>query len=285
MAANIRLLRRRIKTAKNIAQITKAMEMVAISKMRRAQERTLGSKPYANKLLEVVGNLIGRVEEGSHPYLSEGKKGKTLLVLFSSDKGLCGSLNTNLLREFAKYIDMHDNVEVIAIGRKLEKAVLRLGGVLAADFPFGTTLPPFEAIFPVRSLIVKGFMEGEYRKVLCLYMQFESLSQQRPVITTLLPIQKQTETSSTAEVPYKFEPDAGDLLTSLMPHFLEMSLYQIFLESYASEQAARMLAMHQASENAKDVIWELSLYYNKVRQERITNELLDITGGSMGVAV
>lgn len=290
-AASIRLLRRRIRTAKNIAQITRAMEMVAASKMRRAQERTLAGKPYAEKLRVLVANLVGRIEEGKHPYLIDrerelpaGRQDKTLLLLFSSDKGLAGSYNTNLLREFLRIREESNNIETISVGRKLQKAVVRFGGTLVADFPFGASLPTFESILPISKLIVDEFLQGKYSKVLCLYTQFMSLRTQKPHALTLLPIQKEAEGIEVqAILPYTFEPNARDLLTALMPHYIESTLYQMFLESYASEQASRMIAMHLASENAKDVIWELSLSYNKVRQEKITNELLDITTASLGV--
>lgn len=286
MAVNIRLLQRRIKTARNISQITRAMEMVAASKVRRAQDQTIASKPYAEKLRMLVSNLVGRVEDVKHPYLAQLDKGKTLLLLFSTDKGLAGSLNTNILREFIHIGGERNDTEIIAIGRKLERTVVRLGGVLVADFPFGTTMPTFDKILPISKLVVDVFLKGEYMRVICLYTQFLSLRTQKPTVLTLLPVVAQVKVgvSEEAILPYTFEPDAGSLLTALMPHYLELTLYQIFLESYASEQAARMIAMHQASENAKDVIWQLSLFYNKARQERITNELLDITGGTIGVA-
>jgi len=258
--------------------------MVAASKVRRAQEQTVAGKPYAEKLRAIVGDLVGKIEGTTHPYLEEREEGKTLLILISSDKGLAGSMNTNLLREFIKFSQNNRNIEVISIGRKLLRGVVRMGGVLVADFPFGTTLPTFEATLPISKLIVDEFKTGEYKKIVCLYMQFISLANQKPVQFQLLPVQKTQKEEGTAVLPYTFEPNPGALLTDLMPHFLEMTLYQILLESYASEQAARMLAMHQASENAKDVITELSLSYNKARQEKITNELLDITGGAMGVA-
>lgn len=299
MAANIRLLRRRIKTAKNISQITKAMEMVAASKMRRAQEQTLAGRPYAQKLRFMAQNLIGRLDEADHPYLIEKKQGKTLLLLFSSDKGLAGSYNTNILREFLKFSRERRDTEVISIGKKLEKAVVRSGGVLLAEFPFGTSLPSFDSILPVTDILIDGYMRGAYKQALVLYTHFVSMSVQKPVTMQLLPVTKNfgneqevvkrdtyEDKAADGEAsggPYKFEPSAGELLTYLMPHYLEMTLYQIFLESYASEQGARMIAMHQASENAKDVIWELTLTYNKARQERITSELLDITGASFGV--
>ena len=284
MAANIRLLRRRIKTAKNIAQITRAMEMVAASKVRRAQEKTVASKPYTQKLTSVVRNLVGRVEGDSHPYLTEKEEGKTLLLLFSSDKGLCGSFNTILLREYLR-IERAGQMEVIAVGKKLQRHAARLGDVLIANFSFGTTLPAFENVLPISRLIVDGYTKGTYKKIICIYMEFVSISMQKPVTIVLLPIQRGTEVQEELVLPYTFEPHARELLTGLMPHFLEMSLYQILLESYASEQAGRMLAMHQASENAKDVIVDLSLTFNKVRQERITSELLDMSGGAVGAGI
>ncbi|MBI2036571.1 ATP synthase F1 subunit gamma [Candidatus Microgenomates bacterium] len=287
MAANIRLLQRRRRTAKNIAQITRAMEMVAASKMRKAQEKTVAAKPYSDKLRLLSQNLIGRIEESKHPYLLPRQKGKTLVLLVSSDKGLCGGFNSSLLREFLRFVKEKSEVEVVTVGKKLKKAVLRTEALLIADFPFGSSVPLFESILPVVNLIKDGFIKGEYKKVAALFTQFVSLGVQKPVFTTILPVEKETEelSKTAVAISYKFEPNTSELLTALMPHYLEMSIYQILLESYASEQAARMLAMHQASENAKDVIWQLSLTYNKVRQERITNELLDIAGGAMGVSL
>lgn len=286
MAANIRLLQRRRRTAKNIAQITRAMEMVAASKMRRAQEQTVSGKPYAAKLVNMVSNLAGRMEKREHSYLQDKATGAALLIVVSSDKGLCGSFNGSLLRELMRFIKDNTKVEVISIGKKLKHAVLRTEAVLAADFPLGASIPSFELVLPIAALVKDGFIKGEYKEVMVLYTQFISLGVQKPILQKLLPISKQAEQEEKEQfLAYTFEPNAKDLLTALMPHYLEMSIYQILLESYASEQAARMLAMHQASENAKDVIWQLSLTYNKVRQERITNELLDIMGGSMGVIV
>lgn len=286
MAASIRILKRRIKTARNIAQITRAMEMVAASKMRRAQERTLAGKPYESKLRTLVQNMVGRIEGESHPYLTKREKGKILMLVFSSDKGLCGSFNTNLLRSFLRFIAENGEIEVLSIGRKLQRPIARSGGLLVADFPIGSTLPTFEHVLPIANFIVDVYMRQEYRSVVALYMRFSSLSKQETIVQTILPIQKEIAQGVEATIiPYHFEPNPKYLLTSLFPHYLEMSLYQMFLESYASEQAARMIAMHQASDNAKEVVFELSLTYNRVRQERITNELLDITTATMGLGV
>jgi F-type H+-transporting ATPase subunit gamma len=279
MAVAIRLLRRRIKTAKNIAQITRAMEMVAASKMRRGQERTLAGKPYAEKLRGAVENLVGRVEEGVHRYLESEEGGKTLIILFSSDKGLCGSFHANLTREFMRFTSIHKEAAIITVGKKLERLAARSGGALVADFPFGTTVPSFDQVYPIVNLVAQGVAKGEYGKVFLIFTQFLSLRSQTPVTMQLLPIERGGGEEEFS--PYQFEPDVDSLLKALMPHYLEVAIYQILLESYASEQAARMLAMHQASENAKDVIWELSLFYNKARQERITSELLDISGSVM----
>lgn len=254
--------------------------------MRRAQEQTVSGKPYAAKLNNLAGNLAGRIEKGEHPYLEDKAAGAVLLLVVSSDKGLCGSFNSNLLRELMRFVKEQQKVEVISVGKKLKQAVLRTEAVLAADFPLGASIPTFELVLPIATLIKDGFIKGEYKEVMVLFTQFISLGQQQPILQKLLPIGKQVDQEEKEQLlAYTFEPNARDLLTALMPHYLEMSIYQILLESYASEQAARMMAMHQASENAKDVIWQLSLTYNKVRQEKITNELLDIMGGTMGVMV
>lgn len=290
MAVSIRLLRRRIKTAKNIAQITRAMEMVAASKVRRAQEQAISGKPYAQKLVLLVKNLVGRIEEGTHPYL-EGEKqqakavAKTLVLLICSDKGLAGSFNTNLFRTFLSFrSERYSDIEVLLVGRKLLRGVVRAGVPIVADFPFGTTLPSFESVLPIARFVVDSFLGLQYSKVIVIYTNFVSLQNQAPLIFTLLPVSKELkEENSHALLPYTFEPSAAVLLSQLLPHYLESTLYQILLESYASEQASRMRAMHEASENAKDVIWDLTLLFNKARQERITSELLDIAGGVEGV--
>lgn len=264
-------LKRRIKVAKNIAKTTRAMQMVAASKMRRAQEAAVRGKPYAEKLNTVVKNLIGRISEDyKHPFFTKSK-GRNLVVVFSPDKGLCGSLTSNLKRELLNFDNPKDQL-FITVGKKMTRAVQ---GEIIADFPMGVAQPTFEKIPPLARTIAEGFIKNDWSEVYLLYAKFLNLFSQKATFEKLLPVEIEREESSAPS--YLFEPSALPVLKSLMPHYLESRLYQLLLETYASEQAARMIAMQNATDNAHEIIDFLTLEYNKVRQENITNEILDIT--------
>lgn len=255
--------------------------MVAASKMRTAQEKTVAGKPYKDSLVAIVRQLIGRSENESHPYLETRTEGKTLLVVFSPERGLCGSLPTNLLREYVRIKREEGNFDVIVIGRKLQGSLRYLGANILASFDMGSRLPTFEQVFPVMTLIKERFDSKEYKKVIVLYPDFVSVNSQRPTLYQLLPVVKEDTEEQVTD--FTFEPDAQTLLTALLPHYVEMVLYQFMLETYASEQTAKMMAMHQASENASELIESLTLFYNKARQEKITGELLDLVTATMVV--
>lgn len=283
--ASLISLKRRIKTSKNISQLTRALEMVAASKMRKAKDKTLASRPYADKLFSITQSLSSRVEkERVHKLFLPNEKGQFLLVAFSPDRALCGPIISNLLRTFHQISSAHDkkNMKVVTIGNKLAQKILRTDVEIVADFPFGITLPSFDTALNLRSLLIDGFIKGEYQEVVCLYTKFESVFIQKPEIKPLLPIRLE-DTQSQINLPYLFEPNQNIILDDLLPHFIEIQLYQILIESFASEQAARMNAMHNARENAKEVIDILTLEYNKVRQEKVTNEILDIVTASAGL--
>lgn len=284
--ASIMQLKRRIKTAKSIAQLTRALEMVAASKMRRAKDKTLASRPYAEKLSTITASLSQRVEDGkTHDYFVEKNGGKTLLLVFSPDKGLCGGLISNLFREFLTL--QSKTLQVVTIGKKLQQKIIKSQTPIVADFPFGTSIPSFDLALLVRNLVTDGFLKGEFSKVVCLYTKLENIFSQKPQLAQILPIRIDAtlESKRGKALPYLFEPNPNEILDALLPYYLEIQLFQMLLESYASEQAARATAMHNATENAKEVVDILTLEYNKARQEKVTNEILDIVTASLSIGL
>ncbi|OGH41414.1 MAG: ATP synthase F1 subunit gamma [Candidatus Levybacteria bacterium RIFCSPLOWO2_02_FULL_36_8b] len=285
--ANTLLLKRRIKTAQNVSKTTRAMQMIAASKLKRAQEVALGSRPYVEKLSLLAKKLSSKIDrEELHPYMKSNSSDTTLLIIFSPDKGLCGGLVTNLLRELLSF-EKNNNFTFLTIGKKMENNVLRLRKTLIASFPFGNTLPVLEMIYPIERIINDYFLNGKVNSVKVLSTHFSSFFSQVPKIETILPLafdydSKTKESVSKDQAEFEmFEPKIGVLLPSLLEHYLQMSIYQHLLESFLSEQAARMFAMQNATDNAKDIIMELQLDYNKQRQEKITNEILDISSGAL----
>ena len=290
MAANTRDIRRRIKSVKNTSQITKAMQMVAASKMRKAQQRALSGRPYAEELAKILAALgqVGGSEE-LHPLLQERKEVKRELVLvISTDKGLCGALNTNLLRELNKFDPA--KTTFVAIGRKGAQYLGRLKRDLAAEFELKETFTFLECKQASKFCIEK-FLAGDVDKVTVAFTDFKSTLRQEPTLKVILPVQnfdladmhgtKTEAVASTTE--YLFEPSAGGVLEHLVPHYVHFAVYQMVLESRASEHSARMVAMKNATDNAKQLIKDLTLEYNKVRQAGITTELLEITTAQMAL--
>ncbi len=281
--ANTLALRRRIKTAQNVSKTTRAMQMIAASKLKRAQDATLASRPYVEKLLGLMQRLsIASGQQFTHPYLNSLSisSDKTLLILISPDKGLCGGLITNLIKE---YMNLKTNNYIfLTIGKKAEHYVIRLGKELVASFPIGITLPPMSIVFPLIKIIDEHFLEGKVQKVEVLSTHFSSIFSQKPVLNQLLPLLKYSQDEQQKEKTREmlFEPDAKTIFSPLLKHYLEMSLYQYIMESYVSEQGARMIAMQNATDNAKDIIEALRLEYNKARQARITSEILDISSAA-----
>ncbi len=292
MANTIALLRR-IRTAQNVSKTTRAMQMIAASKLKKAQEAALASRPYVDKLSVVTRDMTNRVEKASLPvYMKETTKtGKTLVIVVAPDKGLCGGLVTNLVKEILRR--NNKNEIYVTIGKKIESTVAHVGKDLIASFPFGNTLPKFDVVYPVTKLIDEHFLGGKVDKVEVLSTHFANIFTQKPAWTKLLPILPQDGLSP--EIPEVgkakpqaksesdhfalFEPDIETILPDLLKRYMEMIIYQEIIESYLSEQAARMLSMQNATNNAKDIIEDLKLEYNKTRQAKITSELLDITGG------
>ncbi len=295
MAANTRDIRRRIKSVKNTSQITKAMQMVAAAKMRKAQLRALNGRPYAEELAKILAALAqagGSAE--LHPLLQQRDEVKRELVLvISTDKGLCGALNTNLLREVAKF-DPAKTV-FVSIGRKAAQFLGRLKRDLLADFELKEAFS-FVECKQASKFCIEKFVAGDVDKVSVAFTDFESTLKQTPTIQTILPVSdfkvstaegglhsKTVEATPDAN-DYLFEPSPSGVLEGLVPHYVHFAVYQMVLESRASEHSARMVAMKNATDNAKQLIKDLTLEYNKIRQAGITTELLEITTAQMALA-
>jgi F-type H+-transporting ATPase subunit gamma len=277
---DIRKIRRRIKSVQTISKITRAMEMIAASKMRKAQERGLQGRPYAEKIEQVIADLAALPETTQqHPLLQRRPIKKIGIVHITPDKGLCGGLNGNLNRRLASFIlEQNVPVEVIAIGRKGRDFTARAECKMCAEF-FGLgDKPAFLDILPISNIVIKEFTEGSIDKVYVSYARFVSTMVQRPEMKQLLPVEP-AKIPGGQNVDYIYEPDAESVLGGLLPRFVEMEIYHAILESIASEQSARMVAMRNATDSANELIGELALLYNKARQESITRDLLDITGG------
>lgn len=281
--ANILILKRRINAARNVSKTTKAMQMIAASKLKRAQNAVNSSKPYVSKISSIIENIMEESKNNyTNPYLKPvNNTGKTLLIILSPDKGLCGSLVTNILKEFIRYQDDAPETSYVVVGKKLEGQVIHFNKEIVASFPFGTTTPSFDRVYPLLEIINKYYLGGHVDSVKVLNPEYINLFTQKPRVTTLLPIVLNAdEREMKNDDFYLFEPNKKVLLDSLINHYLEMNVYHQLLESFLSEQAARMMSMQNATTNANDIVSDLQLEYNRTRQAKITSELLDIAGGS-----
>ena len=275
-------LRRRIKSVKNTAQITKAMQMVAAAKMRKAQAAALAGRPYQEMLTRVLAAVKGRVEPSSHELLAVRPVKRELILIFSTDKGLCGPLNTNLFRELAE-ID-REKTEYAVMGRKAVQFIARTRRNLAADFALKDAVR-FADIRPIAKFASDKFISGEVDQVRVLYPKFVNTLTQQSLMRDLLPVptEELDVQGEAAHGEYLFEPDAHGVLEAILPHYIAFQLFQMALNARASEHSARMVAMKNATDNAKELIKDLTLEYNKVRQENITTELLEITTAQLAV--
>ena len=286
-------IRRRIKSVKNTAQITKAMQMVASAKMRRAQQAALAGRPYATLMNEVLAAATAGAGEFTHPLMEKrAVVKKRALILITTDKGLCGALNTNLLREAAKWDK--DTTVFICAGKKGAQWAGRLKRELAAEFSYKDT-PQFAEARAISKFAQDLFLSGKVDAVDVLYTNFINTLVQKPEQRQLLPLgeikaleaglegESVGEKLGEATREYLFEPVAATVLGNLLPHYLNYQVFQFLQEAKASEQSARMVAMKNATDNAKQIIKDLTLEYNKLRQANITKELLEITTAQMAM--
>ena len=288
--ANTQDIRRRIKSIRNTAQITKAMQMVAASKMRRAQQHALAGRPYAALMNKVLVSLQKRTDSTLHPLLQIRDVKKELVLIISTDKGLAGALNTNLFREAANF-DQTKTVFVVT-GKKARQFVARTKRELLADFELKDS-PSFVETKAVSKFCTEKFLNRDVDKVSVLFTHFINTINQRPVMETLLPIssfdlRKSESTEGAAEdvdpmLGYVFEPSAEVVLDVMLPFYIQHEVFQMILDARASEHSARMVAMKNATDNANQFIKDLTLEYNKMRQAGITTELLEIATAQMAL--
>jgi len=284
--ADIRAIRRRIQGIQNTAKITRAMEMVAASKMKRAQERGLAGRPYSEKIQQVIANLAALPEAGRalHPLLQRRQTAKVAIVHITPDRGLCGGLNTNLNRLTASFIlEQAVSVTLVTVGRKGLGFMRRYGRDIRAEFTQLGDRPSLLDTLPISRVIIDDYSSAIVDLVYLVYAKFISTMVQRPVLQQLLPVEP-ASIPAAQNVDYIYEPDPDVVLGELLPRFVEMQVYHAILEAIASEQSARMVAMRNATDNANELITDLTLMYNKARQESITRELLDIVGGATALA-
>lgn len=281
---SLRIIRRRIRSIRSTSKITKAMEMIATAKMRRTQEQALAGRPYTEKISQVIANLAAQPGVGVfHPLLERRKINRIAIVHITTDRGLCGGLNANMNRATASFILEARNslipVTIITVGRKGRDFMLRYGQNIRAEFTGIGDKPTLLDTLPVSRVVIDDYTTGYVDMVYLAYPRFISTMIQRPVIEVLIPV-KPTVFPIVGAIEYIYEPGARFVFDQLLPRFIQMEVYHAILEAIASEQAARMVAMRNATENAEELIGELTITLNKARQEAITKELLDITGGA-----
>lgn len=279
--ASQRDIRRRIGSVKNIKQITRAMQFVAASKLKRAQDAALAARPYSQKLDEVLADLAAVLGGDDHPLLAERADGRRLIVLITTDRPLSGPLNTNIVRFVARdIIDDPGDIAVVTVGRKGRDAMRRTGVPLEAHFSTFGDRPTFADVLPLARLITDDFLAGTNGRVDIIYSRWVSTLVQRPERLTILPIQAAADTEGIPGNQFIFEPNASTVLERLLPRYVATRLFQAVLEAKASEESSRMVAMKSATENAEDLIDDLTLSYNKVRQSNITREMIEIASGA-----
>ena len=286
--ANTREIRRRIRSVENTAKITNAIQLVAASKMRRAQDRALQARPYAEKMQSVLGHLSGVAgdPETAHPLLERRDINETTVILITPDRGLCGGLIANLERHTGEIVlgpeaGGSGDISMIPVGRKGGDYFQRFGIDFRASFQELGDYPGLAETQPISRIAIDDYTEGRVDRVLLVYASFINTVSQVPVTVPILPVDppQAEDEGSSGEAQYIFEPSPQEVLAHLLPRYVDLLVYQAVLEAAASEQSARMVAMRNATDAANDMISDLTLVYNKARQEQITSELLDITGG------
>ncbi|MGD1053980.1 MAG: ATP synthase F1 subunit gamma [Candidatus Dormibacteria bacterium] len=273
-------LRRRIRTVANTQKITKAMELVAASKLRRAQERMQNARPYADELTGVMAELMARTSGYEHPYLAVRPVAHRCLVLVTSDRGLVGGLNSNSVRvALRESASGSTPTEVVSIGRRGRDAMRRMNRNLIGDVSNYGDRPTLATILPAIRIAMERYEQGECDQVDLIYARFLSAGRQEATMQRLLPVEPPAGATS-SHSDFEYEPDSADVLDALLPRYVEAQVYRAVLENLASEQAARVMAMHNAAENAGEVIQSLTLTANKARQNSITTELMEVVSGS-----
>ena len=274
-----KIIKRRIKSAKNISQITRAMQMVAASKMKKAQDKAVSGRPYAQKITDMLKRFSQNIDTEKHPLLKINQDGKIAVILVSTNKGLCSGLNTNLFRSLSNWFNRQiDQIIWITLGKKGEQFVVRSGGSLMADF--SSEQPFTRNIGAIAKLITQGYIKGNFREVYLIYNDFISALKYEPLKKQLLPLQQpgiiSTIHNQTEKIDFLVEPSVESILEELLLNYIENQVRDALLQAEASEQSARMMAMKNATDNAMELIDILTLEYNKARQAKITFEIADM---------
>ncbi len=285
---SLRDIRGRIRSIQNTKKITKAYQVVSATKLRRAQQAVQTARPYADKMLEVLETTSERATEYRHPFLQRRDGDRAVVILVTTDKGLCGALNVNAVRAATRFLTQnHLKGRWVTIGKKGRDFLARFGRDIIADASELGDSPAFAAILPAITVALQEYEKGEADTVLLVYEKWISTLRQEPTVRTLLPIEipRQEEAGEgqvqpTTTADYIYEPGPEEVLDALLPRYVESQVYQAVLENKASEHSARMIAMQNATDAAGDLIDSLTLYMNKVRQSMITTELMEIVGGA-----
>ncbi|MDH4163486.1 MAG: ATP synthase F1 subunit gamma [Nitrospirota bacterium] len=282
---SLRDIKRKITSVKKTQQITKAMKMVAAAKLRRAQDRVISARPYSRKMFAVIANLASRVERAQHALLAKREPKKVKLVVLTSDRGLCGAYNTNILRKAVEaareFQAQGKEVRINVVGRKGRDFFRKRAQFSVGQVWSDLGMIDYDKAAVIGKNIVDRFSAGETDEVYLLYNEFKSVIQQKVTLEKLLPVEPPTETDPfMSSVDYLYEPSAEAILSSILPKHIEVQVYRSMLESQASEMGARMTAMDSATRNAKDLIGKLTLKFNKQRQAAITKEISEIVGGA-----
>ncbi|VAW86456.1 ATP synthase gamma chain [hydrothermal vent metagenome] len=280
-------IRTKIKSVKNTQKITRAMEMVAASKMRRAQEKMQATRPYSNKMRNVISHLAHAHPEYQHPYMQRRDVTRVGVIVVSSDRGLCGGLNSNLLRatviDMKQWKDENIKIDLCTVGKKAGSFFSRFGGNVVAEISGLGDRPQVSDIIGAVKVMLDAFDKGEIDALHLVYNEFVNTMTQKPTNLQLLPIQAEPEEELKHHWDYMYEPEAKEVLDALLMRYIESLVYQGVVENLACEQAARMVAMKSASDNAGDIITDLQRVYNKARQAAITQEISEIVGGAAAI--
>jgi F-type H+-transporting ATPase subunit gamma len=275
-------IRRRIRSVKSTQQITKAMKMVSAAKLRRAQEAMFAARPYARKMMEVLNELAARAPANAHPLLEERGDGKVLLVVVTSDKGLCGGFNANIIRAAARFIDERRNLELslALVGRKGRDAFKRQALKVRSEHVGVFQALKYTTAQAIAKEAISDFTTGKADRVYLLYNEFKSVIAQKITVEQLLPIPRAHIDPKEPPLDYLYLPGPEGIFASMLPRHLETQVWRALLESFAAEHGARMTAMDSATRNAGDMIQRLTLYMNKVRQAAITKEIIEVVSGA-----
>ncbi|HEY3309203.1 MAG TPA: ATP synthase F1 subunit gamma [Desulfuromonadaceae bacterium] len=285
--ASLKSIKKRIVSVKNTRQITKAMKMVSAAKLRRAQENVVAARPYAKKLGEVLQSLSANLEGDLHPLLEKREAKKLLLIVLTSDRGLCGGFNTNLCKAADRYIKersgSYEQISVMTVGRKGNE-FLRSRYNVYKNFSNILAKPNYQVAAMLAQEVIDGFVAGEYDQVELLYNSFRTVMTQDITFQQMLPVvPEEVGTSDETPVEFIYEPSVGELLAEILPKNIEVQIFKAMLETVAGEHGARMTAMDSASKNANEMIGKLTLQYNRARQAAITTELMEIISGSESI--